>query len=135
MISRLLALLTIAAMLLHSVLGCCWHHAHDVTPSPENVTHHSEGCGHRHHAAAETGTSSESPGDDQHEACREPSCVYVAAKHFEMPPATTPDVAVTVEMSELIPAASGATILLSLAKTPPRPAAPELRALLQVWVI
>lgn len=53
--------LTIAQMLLHSILGCCWHHRHSsdvmVAAGPANAGHHSattevRDCTHHHHDTA-----------------------------------------------------------------------------------
>jgi hypothetical protein len=135
MLPRFLAILTLAATLLHSVLGCCWHHEHVAAKSspPEKAVCHRHGCAHHRHPAKTTESPEPCEHGDGH--CHEPSCVYLVARHFELPPASTSDVLFTVEMSQLELAAAESSVLRPLVMPPSRPAAPELRALLQVWLI
>lgn len=143
MLSQLVPVLTLAATLLHSVLGCCWHHGHDVkAPSrPEQVSQHSQACAHHHHghhhdrSVACENESSDDPCEHQDGQCHEPSCVYVVGKYFEMPPAPMLDAWLTVEMTEGHPTLTVASAHSSVVMPPPMRSAPELRALLQVWVI
>jgi hypothetical protein len=137
MLSHLIASLTIVATLLHSVLGCCWHHEHDVCKQRRTpVVSGHPGCPcHRHRPDARERQPCDEPDGDSEDLCHERSCVYVAVKHFELPAATSPDAMLAVRSTELTPTTIETGASPSLAISPPRPSAPELRALLQVWLI
>jgi hypothetical protein len=61
--------------------------------------------------------------------------VYVVAKPAEMPPAITSESFLTVESTVLTSATADVSVHFALAMAPPYRPAPELRALLQIWVI
>ena len=78
-------LLTIAAtlmsVLLHGLLGCCWHHTHAqeaailTRQSSRNCTHVSHCCAHEGSGPAQTpGSEQQSPDHDT--PCDEESCVF-----------------------------------------------------------
>ena len=111
--TKFVSLATLLPMLLHSVLGCCWHHAHsgacDSLPGhfansesesgdDKSGEHgHQAGChGHRAvmteaaPAAADVvcSTDCSSPANEDEtpsEPCREDHCVYVASGKIEPP--------------------------------------------------
>ena len=113
MMTRIVSLATLLPMLLHSILGCCWHHDHGgvLDSLLGNVTvnaakhdddragdhAHRFGC-HIHSASMpdhDSGfsgvvcpTDCASPGqkhDTPCEPCREEHCVYVGSGKIELP--------------------------------------------------
>lgn len=101
MFSPLASLLALVPLLVHSVLGCCWHHAHEsaggtgetkafceARVDPATHAHHaSADChGHGHHRDLR----SELPGEPPplpcpHSSCDEERCV-IASTSFEVVP-------------------------------------------------
>jgi hypothetical protein len=88
--------ISIATLLLHTVLGCCWHHGHDGTKACDDIAaHNSEAlqgtasaCFHNHLAVAHLQASGPLAANHQHSdripaphdsTCDEPSCVFVRA--------------------------------------------------------
>jgi hypothetical protein len=91
------SILTTAAVLIHSVLGCCWHHSHQcewdgVSGVPQSaeqsrLAHQHRGCSH-HHRDTRTFTRHESDNHRQRESgggdssdhghCDGGGCVFVS---------------------------------------------------------
>ena len=148
MCSQLATVMTLLATLLHSALGCCWHHVHAcecgssgqlVQAAAVSPTHSSRCCSH---STDSQHRDSQSPEVDrnapacpaepahQHDSCSEAHCVYVnsrvqqLAMSLELPPLVVvnpPTCLATpgrVEFCSRLPAA-----------------ARQLRALMQVWLI
>jgi len=95
MFHRFLTLLTIVAVTLHALLGCCLHHAHAghgheaVYETGPVWGDDSECCGHHHHRAGHEHPDIETPTDfhpqlpcsgshGPHGSCHEPDCHFVA---------------------------------------------------------
>ena len=74
---------TLVAMLLHSLLGCCWHHGHESVAEQAVVCHHD----HRHrdadHHDADHGKPDESSHPAGPEECEASACVYVVNPHVD----------------------------------------------------
>lgn len=138
--AKLIVSVTLLPMLLHSILGCCWHHAHsECNHSCVFLTVDSH-AGHSHahcQCVEDNDPSAPAPcGDDG--PCDDVRCVYIAAK----------PVAVTFafelcELYEHVEAIAGGFMFLSVrATTPANPhqnrtvvAALEHCALTQVWIV
>jgi len=145
MLPQLISLLTLSATLLHSVLGCCWHHGHHAgaPPRSENISlarseaesHRCCSGTHHHSPGSDSGKAPEGPCDHDGGRCNLPSCVYDVARQFELPPPDVSGAVLIDAMTERRPATVDASMLHSLAMTPPQRPAPNLRAQLQVWVI
>lgn len=72
-VNRPFVLITVAVLLAHSLLGCCWHHAHASAGGGSQACAH-DGHGHGHeHGNGQDG----SKGEHQHTTCQEASCVFV----------------------------------------------------------
>jgi hypothetical protein len=74
----MIALVTAALLLLHSLAGCCWHHAHHAAGHDDLAT--VSACGHRcpdHAADAENHPLSDE--DSDHEECDGARCVFVGS--------------------------------------------------------
>lgn len=148
MLAHFVSALTLAAMLLHSILGCCWHHDHGTC----GLASVGAGCcGQRANADVMPGAAcfggaseategefpplSDDPCDHSHGGCTEAACVYVLAdngpvmSHFVWLAALLPLPAVTVDSVSLATTESVADV-----SSPPS-AAQKVRALLQVWTI
>jgi hypothetical protein len=143
----LVNLLLSAAVLAHTLLGCCWHHAHpgEASAAVTSVASAHHGCnGHLHNHAGSTGRDSPLvvPSGDEDEGsphghrhlCNEPDCMYVAGKtvRMEKPLPVALIAAAVVPQSDVCRHAledratdCGATRTTTLA----------LRAVLQVWLI
>lgn len=88
MFSRVASLLALLLMLLHSILGCCWHHSHHSACNPENSrvvgqssvespahTDHATSPCHRHG----TGNPGESPTEPCPDSpCDEERCLFAS---------------------------------------------------------
>jgi hypothetical protein len=88
-------LLTLVATLLHSVLGCCWHHNHEccdavathTTVTDEGTYEHRGVCErHRHEHDEDAGPASGRPArpDHEHEPCGDSRCVCLTTKSVEL---------------------------------------------------
>lgn len=89
MLTCFVHILTVFAMLLHSIGGCCLHHSHEQCPGHEQqsssvVKMQSTGCSHAHHHHSDHDETSESPASsdetqtpcDGDHTCDDQSCVY-----------------------------------------------------------
>ena len=94
--SRLPAALTILAMLVHSLAGCCTHHAHAATASFASASPVASmsTCGCCHHAGDPAGDhaadheSEQSPSGEQcptGDQCNEGRCVFVGSAAVVLP--------------------------------------------------
>ena len=81
---------TLLPMLVHSIIGCCWHHAHvdgDLACQHENAE--SQVChGHKHAHEHMVGTDSNAPvvptPCEHEDGCDEVRCVYVATESLRI---------------------------------------------------
>lgn len=107
--------LMIGVMLLHSVLGCCWHHAHSHS-GPVSERHaachghatcmtfghaeHDHDGDHDHSHPAPVGSQDDSESEEPQHLCEHGECVYVAGKSVELstPVASFAPAAVVVEL-------------------------------------
>ena len=133
-----LNLLLTASLLAHTVLGCCWHHAHggeecaaetDAPAAHCHADHASDGCGADHHATPSLAACD----SHDHPACDEPDCTFVKAG------SSSPVLAQSTALAVLLtpaPVLAPARHLLDRAaddgSAPVSGAA--LRALFQVWL-
>jgi hypothetical protein len=77
-------ILTTASILIHSVLGCCWHHSHRCevvhaeVPAADNDVHGHEGCVHHQHQSTVSAESTKDEVPDGnhsgHEDCDDTDC-------------------------------------------------------------
>jgi hypothetical protein len=85
MIVRIVAAATATALLVHSLLGCCWHHDHAGCAGHESDCLLAGAHDEHHHAESATAGPTGPQDDDedsdhQHRsACIEPSCSFVGA--------------------------------------------------------
>ena len=99
-LNRLTHALMIVTMVLHGILGCCWHHGHAAAcasearrvASPQAVPAETACChhhGHDHSLSPDSPGSSgpdQQPGDpvDHEHECSDGACVYVGSKAPEL---------------------------------------------------
>ncbi len=82
MFTRVIFLATVLPMLVHSILGCCWHHAH--AHGKLNCVHstHETHSGHDHyrdHRSEHNDPVAPAPCDHD-ESCNDMRCVYLVAE-------------------------------------------------------
>lgn len=93
MLRYIISLATVAAFVLHMVLGCCFHHVHstqraDCGHSTAAAGAHSH-AGHDHHAAASTSDiPAQCPAPQEH--CTGEQCVFITAVNFSLMDLTAP---------------------------------------------
>ena len=151
--SRVTSLLALLPMLLHSVLGCCWHHAHQPGCEVNGVqivweaSFNSSSHEHNEHSACpshgrstDLGSSSERPDDPcGHIPCDEERCSFVntaalATQHsIDLEMVWTSVSLVHCDLSA--PLDSQNAVRHSCCEDAPRVNDGERRALTQVWLI
>ena len=148
-VSFLVHSLMIAVMLLHSILGCCWHHSHEdsncgcvavfCSTGTEQTSSHAE-CSHSGDHDCDGEHSGACPGDDsegaphRHDPCDHDECVYMIAKVVGAPLSFSVAFAVTLDA----PCATGLITdihrRVEIAEASPRRGSSmDSCALLQVW--
>jgi hypothetical protein len=73
-VSRITSLLTAAALLVHLLAGCCWHHAHTAQAAEVELQ---STCCHRH--AAPSSSDHEPAPSPEGKTCDETRCVTIPA--------------------------------------------------------
>jgi hypothetical protein len=156
MISQTATALTLLATLLHSMLGCCWHHAHVCacassgrSPTVRACSDveqacHAGTCRHHHaieHAATDVPASDEpvpsgSEREHEHGRCVEGDCVYLASKMLEFSASDLIVAAMELPPAAIVAATAGRFGSFSCGHGDQSLIAPpRQRALLQVWLI
>ena len=135
--ARVIFSATVLPMLVHSILGCCWHHAHcDGKPNCVDSTCESHSGHVHHHEHRSEHNDPVAPVPCQHdESCNDVSCVYLAADPVQN--------ASALELQEhaasldccclIINATVSAPACTQQGKKAPLPS--EHCALTQVWVV
>jgi hypothetical protein len=95
--AKLVVSVTLLPMLFHSILGCCWHHAHSEycsTNALDQKNSH-QCCSHRHCHGDDLSIENDGPvlpvrnehqaPSQRHESCDGVDCVYVTAKATQSP--------------------------------------------------
>lgn len=144
MCMRLIVLVTLLPMLVHSILGCCWHHTHSdqvavcETPSVQADIHRHQ-CTHHHCSAGaniEVPTSQTPAPCKHHAPCDDVDCVFLAAKSLR--------IAFAFELTAkfVVPEANWSVMLRNslrslrtLAASREMPTSQEHCALIQVWIV
>lgn len=152
MFSQVATASTLLAMLVHSVLGCCWHHDHashrDIVSCA--VSGHPEGddeivspirkcCGHKHAsdaAPAHQGSDENSPCDHSDGGCVEAHCVYTASNEAKLPSDLVQFAMLVTPLQATATLCPPSVAVLSAIENGPLPrAAAAVCAQLQVWLI
>lgn len=77
--AKVIVSVTLLPMLIHSIFGCCWHHAHS-DGNLNGVASTSEShCCHKHHASKPSDPVPPVPCEHD-EPCDDMRCVYLAAE-------------------------------------------------------
>lgn len=112
----LTTLLAIAALALHLLLGCCWHHAHGGSATAEHHHAHDgahvhlpswlwagadDHCHHHEHEHGDSDKGETTP----HAPCSDPQCVYLVVSQLT-PPAANDLVWPSLTFEQLVPAES-----------------------------
>ncbi len=153
MFSQIVSLIALLPMLLHSVLGCCWHHVHDHAAAVSTMAadsaqseradqHHC--CQHHHRAIPEvTGEAGSHSGSDREPAPHSP-CDEVRCELAMVATVTTASAALTnplLEAAWLIDGSFDLKVCVSpfRAHAPSPVLLPRLassrRAFMQIWLI
>lgn len=141
--SLLLTLLTAASLLAHSVLGCCWHHAHGcdgsdaVIVEAEHSHGHDDACEASSHETAELGGCLIGEDPESHEhgfVCDEPDCSFVKSQPRAMPSLNSNATAL-VALPLLNTGSPVRHADAADADAGSRSTGAALRAVLQVWLV
>lgn len=154
MFSQVASLLALLPMLLHSILGCCWHHAHESccgtgntrvvcqssveSPADAHADHVNSPCHNHVHG---TGNSGESPAEPRPDSpCDEERCLFASTSMGVVPQTVAPEwgwcdsfLVATVEL--LAPVGSPVASRRELLGGRLPNSAGQCRALTQVWLI
>lgn len=155
MFSQVASLLALLLMLLHSILGCCWHHAHHFARNPGNSrvvcqssvestagTHadHATSPCHNHNHEHGTGNPGESPtGPCPDSPCDEERCLFASTSMGVVPQTVALEwgwcnfFVATVELPAPVGASLATHHNLLGGRLPD--SAGQCRALTQVWLI
>lgn len=135
---KLIVSVILLPMLVHSILGCCWHHAHSECDLPcEHSTAESH-VGHRHadDQCPENRDTSGPQRSEHNESCDDVRCVYLAAAPVQN--------ALVLDRQLQVAAFASCCILIfnatvKASKNPQQRhrglASSQHRALTQVWVV
>ncbi|MEJ7590526.1 MAG: hypothetical protein WKF77_03195 [Planctomycetaceae bacterium] len=135
---KLIVSVTLLPMLLHSIFGCCWHHAHSECDDPCVRLTADSHAGHSHahcQCVEDNDPNSPSPSGDD-EPCDDVRCVYIAAK-----PVGVTFAFELYEHGEILDVSgfqflsAPATKLMNLDQNRTVVAALEQCALTQVWIV
>ena len=143
------SILTLVTVLIHSVLGCCWHHEHAcdfghdhgqaVAVHTHDIDDHDHHDGHHHHGHHQDGDDQPAPDDDHsgHDGCEDGSCIVVFGPRV--------DLKAQLDATMCLPVPSSATLLVVVTQSqdggvpcesPPwRVGSAPLYALTQVWLV
>ena len=81
--AKLIVAVTLLPMLMHSILGCCWHHAHAEgrlnSAHAQSEAHTSNRHGHRHLCCHHDCNDASVP-IEHNEPCDDVRCVYLVAQ-------------------------------------------------------
>lgn len=138
MLGKLVVSVVLLPMLVHSILGCCWHHAHSESDrSCEHSTAETHtGHSHSHDQPSENHVPVVPAPYDHHESCDDVRCVYVAAEPVRN--------MLAVDLQSHVAVLDSCGILtLNATFTASRnwqsghevPASSQRRALTQIWVV
>lgn len=135
---KLVVSVILLPMLVHSILGCCWHHAHSEFDLPCEHSTAEIHAGHRHaHDQSSENHDPVVPAPCEHdESCDDVRCVYLAAEPVWNMLAVDLQSQVAVLDSGCI-LALNATVTASRNSQPGHevPASSQRRALTQIWVV
>jgi hypothetical protein len=152
MVQRSISILAMTAVLLHSVFGCCWHHAHaadHVMGAEETASSHGHAA---HHCHSHSGDDAHHPGhvarqqDDepnephapcQHSPCDGDVCHFAPTVHVKVP---GPDESRLTDSTAMV---TGAVLLNSRKAVCYRPGVASAeaatrcyaRAMTQIWLL
>lgn len=135
---KLVVSVILLPMLVHSILGCCWHHAHSECDLPCEHSTAETHAGHRYaHDQPSENHDPVVPAPCEHdESCDDVRCVYLAAEPVRNMLAVDLQLQVA-ELDSCCILTLNATVSASRNSQPGHevPASPQDRALTQVWVV
>jgi len=148
MFAQIASLLTLSATLVHSVLGCCWHHDHALhghaavcAIADVDVAAHASpvacgACAGHYPEPVSDHDEEPCPDDDSHRGCHDAQCVYVATDsgHWPNVLAQFATFVSPVCPNEMLRPAVLDVGFLTIDEPSPGSAA-AVRAELQVWLI
>lgn len=141
---KFVALVTLLPMLVHSIFGCCWHHAHceQMEASPTANSHneaHSHQCGHHHYSenVNTEGRTSQVPAPfEQHEPCEDGRCVFLTASSLRIAFASELMADFVVPEADCVGASCDSQTSLSCqGASRDLPTPQQHCALIQVWIV
>lgn len=137
--AKLIVSATLMPMLVHSILGCCWHHAHaaeTVKFSRVGTVDQSHVRPHNHHHCCHDGESNLPTPCEEHKSCEDMGCVYLPVKAVRSESLPNLRAVFAVSDSVAVPLLN-ATVMASGDSHPGLRVFSSLqhRALTQVWVV
>jgi hypothetical protein len=138
MLDRISAAATAIALLAHSLLGCCWHHAHADGCEPASACHAAAHHEHHHADRPESAGPRHDEDDPDHRhptLCVEPTCSFVGAaapQLIDMPLISFGEL--PSDAAECSAAGTRDTAFAAGTKREPLSTA-RMRAVLQSWVV
>lgn len=144
MCTKLVVLVTLLPMLIHSILGCCWHHAHfdqsDVFKGQRlQADIHPHECTHNHCSGNVGKKTPKSPVPapcKHHAPCEEVRCEFLAEKSLRVVFALTMTSAfVALEANWSVMLRNPLKSWRTLANSRELPTSQEHCALIQVWIV
>ena len=142
---KLVVSVTLLPMLIHSIIGCCWHHGHSIAGNASHcefavtVECHGHPHAHEHHAKDESSRTPTCPLPCEHEherGCDEVRCVYVASESIRHSIAIELKSLVAVFNVVRIFVVAPQTVAINSTDRPPKViVALQHCALTQVWIV
>jgi hypothetical protein len=119
-----IASLMAAVLFIHTIFGCCWHHAHACEHSPPIAISQPAQCCHHHHNGSDS--------KQQHTPCRcnvdcEGACTYVVPQKVKVEAPQH----IAIDMAAVLPSLAGESVEVTAAwkaLSSPNHLAPPLRA-------
>ena len=142
--AKLIVSVTLLPMLIHSILGCCWHHAHSECDFPgvretvESDTGHCHTACHQHAGSHRCDHNDPAmPTPCEHKTpCDDVRCVYVATEPVRIALALDlQEHVAAIEVGRILTFAVAAKSLVHRHQTQRVSAALQHCALTQVWVV
>ena len=138
MSKQILTTVTLAAVSLHVLLGCCWHHGHQCETGAMTAEASADSCPYHDHSHSSDGESHDGHHNHDSDCCDGTSCNFYSPNDFGTELSLTlsfwlpaPDSDNFANLLALVQKTSGADVCIDQSSAATEP----LHALKQVWLI